>query len=177
VCPTEYGFACLIPGFDQLIEQVESARHPDVPCRGRPVQMNDRVHFPAKPKVGVIGLATDGDTLSNALAGRHGPVRRVRCRPRAGVQAGAGVRLDRACRRPEAGRDAAAFRLDRLVPEQVLDEENDEQSNNDVQQRQRAAEADLGHGRWSHDLSLRGCAGMGIRGGSEAGCGELPAGW
>jgi amidase len=36
------------------------------------IRMNDRVRFPARPMVGVVGLATDGDTLSNGLAGRHG---------------------------------------------------------------------------------------------------------
>ncbi len=34
--------------------------------------MNERVRFPAKPMVGVVGLATDGDRLTNGLAGRHG---------------------------------------------------------------------------------------------------------
>jgi amidase len=34
--------------------------------------MNDRVRFPLRPMVGVVGVATDGDTLSNGLAGRHG---------------------------------------------------------------------------------------------------------
>src|SRR5207237_4207623 len=36
------------------------------------IRMNDRVSFPARPMVGVVGVATDGDTLSNGLAGRHG---------------------------------------------------------------------------------------------------------
>jgi amidase len=36
------------------------------------IRMNERVSFPAKPMVGVVGVATDGDTLSNGLAGRHG---------------------------------------------------------------------------------------------------------
>src|SRR5581483_11985708 len=36
------------------------------------VKMNDRVSFPAKPMVGVVGVATDGEELSNGLAGRHG---------------------------------------------------------------------------------------------------------
>jgi len=36
------------------------------------VRMNDRVSFPARPMVGVVGVATDGDRLSNGLAGRHG---------------------------------------------------------------------------------------------------------
>jgi amidase len=34
--------------------------------------MNERVSFPAKPMVGVVGVATDGETLSNGLAGPHG---------------------------------------------------------------------------------------------------------
>src|SRR2546423_1511845 len=34
--------------------------------------MNERVVFPAKPMVGVVGVATEGDTLTNGLAGRHG---------------------------------------------------------------------------------------------------------
>jgi amidase len=36
------------------------------------IRMNDRVSFPAKPMVGVVGVATDGDSISNGLAGRHG---------------------------------------------------------------------------------------------------------
>ena len=36
------------------------------------IQMNDRVRFPARPMVGVVGVATDGETLTNGLAGRHG---------------------------------------------------------------------------------------------------------
>jgi amidase len=34
--------------------------------------MNDRVRFPLRPMVGVVGVATDGETLSNGFAGRHG---------------------------------------------------------------------------------------------------------
>ena len=36
------------------------------------VKMNDRVSFPAMPMVGVVGVATGGEKLSNGLAGRHG---------------------------------------------------------------------------------------------------------
>src|SRR5881396_2446980 len=36
------------------------------------IHMNDHVRFPARPMVGVVGVATDGETLSNGLAGRHG---------------------------------------------------------------------------------------------------------
>src|SRR5256886_15200272 len=34
--------------------------------------MNDRVSFPALPMVGVVGVATGGEELSNGLAGIHG---------------------------------------------------------------------------------------------------------
>ena len=36
------------------------------------IEMNEHVRFPARPMVGVVGLATDGETLTNGLAGRHG---------------------------------------------------------------------------------------------------------
>ena len=36
------------------------------------IRMNDRIRFPAKPMVGVVGVATDGPELSNGLAGTHG---------------------------------------------------------------------------------------------------------
>ena len=72
VRPIEFGFACLIPGFGQLIEQVESPVTRMFQVEDGWVRMNDSVRFPAKPMVGVIGVATDGETLSNGLAGRHG---------------------------------------------------------------------------------------------------------
>src|SRR4029079_1073494 len=34
--------------------------------------LRDRVRFPARPMVGAVGVATDGETLTNGLAGRHG---------------------------------------------------------------------------------------------------------
>ena len=34
--------------------------------------MNERVSFPAKPMVGVVGVATGGETLATGQAGRHG---------------------------------------------------------------------------------------------------------
>ncbi len=36
------------------------------------VEMNERVRFPARPMVGVVGVATGGETLTNGLAGQHG---------------------------------------------------------------------------------------------------------
>jgi len=72
VRPIEWGVATLIPGFGQLIEQVQSPVTRLFEVRDGEVRMNDRVSFPAKPMVGVVGVATDGETLSNGLAGRHG---------------------------------------------------------------------------------------------------------
>src|SRR5919197_1055812 len=72
VRPIDFGFACLIPGFGQLIDQVESPVTRLFEVRDGEIRMNDRVRFPARPMVGVVGVATDGDTLSNGLAGRHG---------------------------------------------------------------------------------------------------------
>jgi amidase len=72
VRPVEVGFACLIPGFGQLIDQVESPVTRMFHVEGGWIEMNERVRFPARPMVGVVGVATDGDTLTNGLAGRHG---------------------------------------------------------------------------------------------------------
>jgi amidase len=72
VRPIEWGVATLIPGFGQLIDQVEAPLTRMFEVVGGEIRMNERVRFPARPMVGVVGVATDGDTLSNGLAGRHG---------------------------------------------------------------------------------------------------------
>src|SRR5882672_12807054 len=72
VRPIEVGFACLIPGFGQLIDQVEAPVTRLFRVEDGWIQMNEHVRFPARPMVGVVGVATDGETLSNGLAGRHG---------------------------------------------------------------------------------------------------------
>ncbi len=72
VRPIEWGVATLIPGFGQLIEQVQSPLTRLFEVRDGIVKMNDRVSFPAMPMVGVVGVATDSETISNGLAGRHG---------------------------------------------------------------------------------------------------------
>ncbi len=72
VRPIEWGVATLIPGFGQLIEHVQSPLTRMFEVRDGMVKMNDRVSFPALPMVGVVGVATDGEELSNGLAGRHG---------------------------------------------------------------------------------------------------------
>jgi amidase len=72
VRPIEWGVATLIPGFGQLIEDVQSPLTRLFEVKDGVIRMNDRVSFPAKPMVGVVGVATDGETFSNGLAGRHG---------------------------------------------------------------------------------------------------------
>src|SRR5919201_655048 len=72
VRPIEWGVATLIPGFGQLIDQVQTPLTRLFDVVDGEIRMNDRVSFPARPMVGVVDVATDGDTLSNGLAGRHG---------------------------------------------------------------------------------------------------------
>src|ERR687887_781943 len=72
VRPIEWGVATLIPGFGQLIDQVQSPLTRLFEVRDGEIRMNERVSFPARPMVGVVGVATDGETLSNGLAGVHG---------------------------------------------------------------------------------------------------------
>src|SRR3954451_567941 len=72
VRPVDVGFACLIPGFGRLIDRVESPVTRLFRVEDGWVQMNERVRFPAKPMVGVVGVGTDGETLTTGLAGRHG---------------------------------------------------------------------------------------------------------
>ena len=72
VRPIDWGVATLIPGFGQLIDEVRAPLTRLFRVEDGLIRMNDRVSFPARPMVGVVGVATDGDTLSNGLAGRHG---------------------------------------------------------------------------------------------------------
>jgi len=72
VRPIEVGFACLIPGFGQLIDQVKAPVTRLFRVEDGWIHMNEHVRFPAQPMVGVVGVATDGETLGNGLAGRHG---------------------------------------------------------------------------------------------------------
>ncbi|HKH32178.1 MAG TPA: acetamidase/formamidase family protein [Gaiellaceae bacterium] len=72
VRPSGQGFATLIPAFGQLIDQVQSPVTKVFRVEGDTVHMNDRVSFPLRPMVGVIGVATDGETVTNGFAGRHG---------------------------------------------------------------------------------------------------------
>jgi amidase len=72
VKPAERGFATLIPGMGQLIEQVQAPLTQVFRVEGDTVHMNDRISFPIRPMVGVIGCATGGERLTNGFAGEHG---------------------------------------------------------------------------------------------------------
>jgi amidase len=72
VRPDARGFATLIPGMGQLHEQVQAPLTQVFQVEGDTVHMSDRISFPLRPMVGVIGCATDGETLTNGYAGMHG---------------------------------------------------------------------------------------------------------
>jgi amidase len=72
VRPGPRGFATIIPGIGQLIDRVRSPVTQVFHVEGDTIRMNERISFPLRPMVGVIGCATDGETLTNGFAGRHG---------------------------------------------------------------------------------------------------------
>ena len=72
VRPIEWGVATLIPGFGQLIDKVQAPLTRLFEVKDGMIRQTERISFPARPMVGVVGVATDGETLSNGLAGRHG---------------------------------------------------------------------------------------------------------
>lgn len=72
VRPISWGVATLIPGYGQLDHLVDGPLTRLFAVEDGVITMNDRVRFPARPMVGVIGVATDGEEISNGLAGRHG---------------------------------------------------------------------------------------------------------
>jgi len=72
VRPVERGVATLIPGFGQLSGLVAAPVTQMFQVRDGMVKMNDRISFPANPMVGVVGVATGGETLATGHAGQHG---------------------------------------------------------------------------------------------------------
>ena len=72
VRPAEHGFATLIPGIGQLIDQVQAPVTQVFRVEGDTVHMNDRISFPLRPMVGVIGVATESEMVFNGFAGQHG---------------------------------------------------------------------------------------------------------
>src|SRR3954462_4443137 len=74
VRPIEGGVATLIPGFGQLIDEVQAPLTRLFEVVDGEIRMNERVRFPARPMVGVVGVgtATGEGEISNGLAGVHG---------------------------------------------------------------------------------------------------------
>jgi amidase len=72
VSPGPKGFATIIPEFGQLIEDVESPVTFVFDVEGDTVRMNERISFQARPMVGVVGVATGGEEITNGWAGPHG---------------------------------------------------------------------------------------------------------
>jgi amidase len=72
VKPDPVGFATLIPGMGQLIEQVRSPLTQVFRVEGDTIHMNERISFPLRPMVGVVGVATGGEEVGNGYAGTHG---------------------------------------------------------------------------------------------------------
>jgi amidase len=70
--PIEWGVATLIPGYGQLIDRVRAPVTRLFRVEDGMIEMNERVRFPARPMVGVVGVATESETLPNGLAGQHG---------------------------------------------------------------------------------------------------------
>jgi amidase len=72
VRPAGRGFATLIPGVGQLIDKVQAPLTQVFRVEGETVHMNDRISFPLRPMVGVIGVATASEKVFNGWAGEHG---------------------------------------------------------------------------------------------------------
>jgi amidase len=70
--PGPQGVATIIPGYGQLIDLVESPVAKVLPVRDGVVHFNDEIRFPARPMVGVVGVATGGEEITNAMPGPHG---------------------------------------------------------------------------------------------------------
>lgn len=70
--PGPQGVATIIPGYGQLIDLVESPVTKVLPVRDGVVHFNDEIRFPARPMVGVVGVATGGEEITNAMPGQHG---------------------------------------------------------------------------------------------------------
>src|SRR5205823_446496 len=58
VRPIEWGVATLIPGFGQLIDQVQKPLTRMFEVKDGLTRQNERIAFPARPMVGVVGVAT-----------------------------------------------------------------------------------------------------------------------
>jgi amidase len=72
ISPGRRGAAMIIPGWGQLIDQVKAPVTRIFRVEDGTIHMGDRVSFPSRPMVGVIGVATESEEAINFLAGPHG---------------------------------------------------------------------------------------------------------
>jgi amidase len=72
VRPASTGVATLIPGFGPLAHLVDAPRTQLFEVGEHEIAMGARIRFPAQPMIGVIGVATAGEEVSNRFAGEHG---------------------------------------------------------------------------------------------------------
>ncbi len=70
--PGPQGVSTIIPTYGQLIDEVRAPVTRVFPVHDGLVHFNDRIQFPIQPMVGVVGVATDGEVITNGLPGRHG---------------------------------------------------------------------------------------------------------
>jgi amidase len=70
--PGSQGAAMCIPGWGQLIHQVESPTTRIFKVADGAIRMNDRVSFPIRPMFGVIGVSPESGDVSTFFADRHG---------------------------------------------------------------------------------------------------------
>lgn len=66
------GFAMVVPGIGQLHRLGVDARTKLFEVDGDTVHMNERISFPIRPMLGVMGVATGRDEVLNGFAGEHG---------------------------------------------------------------------------------------------------------
>jgi amidase len=70
--PGPQGVATIIPGYGQLIDLVKAPVTKVLPVRDGIVHFSDTIEFPARPMMGVVGVATAEDSIPNGLPGQHG---------------------------------------------------------------------------------------------------------
>jgi amidase len=66
------GVALIIPGVGQLHRSGLPARTQLFEVDGETIHMNERISFPIRPMLGVMGVATGAEEVLNGFAGEHG---------------------------------------------------------------------------------------------------------
>jgi amidase len=66
------GVALIIPGVGQLHRAGLEARTQLFDVDGETIRMNERISFPIRPMLGVMGVATGSEEVLNGFAGEHG---------------------------------------------------------------------------------------------------------